>query len=163
MLAVLHMIHLMLPATAHEFIKDMQGLTFKERLYDCQQFANEHPEAAIKYIVANIFSMIAPFLYFALSEIFLGGCTLGKKCFNLRTAYRDSPRLPPLGAQAIRSFIKSIAGLSLISQNPLLIFFMNFLIAFYNKGRKAGHDLISRTSVVPGFLPDDDSKENQHQ
>ena len=165
-LAALHMIHLMLPATAHEFIKDMQGeqVTFKEVFDDSQQFVREHPEAASKLMFASMFSMIAPFLYFALSEIFLGGCTLGKKCFNLRTAYRDSPRLPPLGAQAIRSFVKSIASLALISQNPLFfIFFMNFLIAFYNKGRKAGHDLISRTSVVPGFLPDDDSKENQHQ
>ena len=38
-LAALHMIHLMLPATAHEFIKDMQGeqVTFKEMLYESQK------------------------------------------------------------------------------------------------------------------------------
>ena len=106
---------------------------------------------------SSIFSMLTPFLYFFVSEILLGGYTLGKKTFNLRTAYRDSPRLPPLGAHALRSMVKSIASIALISQNPLLlVFFINFLIAFYNPGRRAGHDLISRTSVVPGYLPEDD-------
>ena len=76
------------------------------------------------------------------------------------TENRVKNALGCLGAQAIRSFVKSIASLGLIPQNPLFfIFFMNFLIAFYNKGRKAGHDLLSRTSVVPGFLPDEETKE----
>ncbi len=160
-LALLHAAHTMLPEAALEFVRDIQEEKnqFSEIFTRSQQFVKEHPDAASKLMLASLFSMVAPFLYFALSEIFLGGCTLGKKCFNLRTAYRDSPRVPPLGAQAIRSFVKSIASLALISQNPLFfLFFMNFIIAFYNKDRKAGHDLLSRTSVVPGFLPDEETK-----
>lgn len=158
-LAVIWAIQNSLPETAVSFIQEMQkqGTDFNELFTRSQEFVKEHPEAASSLMFSSIFSMLTPFLYFFVSEILLGGYTLGKKTFNLRTAYRDSPRLPPLGAHALRSMVKSIASIALISQNPLLlVFFINFLIAFYNPGRRAGHDLISRTSVVPGYLPEDD-------
>ena len=158
-LAVIWAIQNSLPETAVSFIQEMQkqGTDFNELFTRSQEFVKEHPEAASSLMFSSIFSMLTPFLYFSVSEILLGGYTLGKKTFNLRTAYRDSPRLPPLGAHALRSMVKSIASIALISQNPLLlVFFINFLIAFYNPGRRAGHDLISRTSVVPGYLPEDD-------
>ena len=151
-------VHSILPEAAREFIQDLQEekASFNDVFTHSQSFVKEHPDAATHLMLVSLLSMVAPFLYFFLSEIFLGGCTLGKKCFNLRTAYKDSPRLPPLGAHAARSFLKGIASLALVSQNPLsFLFIFNFIIAFYNKGRKAGHDLLARTSVVPGFLPEE--------
>lgn len=158
-LAVISAILNSLPETAVSFDHESQkqGADFNEVFIRSQEFAKEHPEAAISLAFYYLSFPLTPFLYFFVSEILLGGYTLGKKTFNLRTAYRDSPRLPPLGAHALRSMVKSIASIALISQDPLLlVFFINFLIAFYNPGRRAGHDLISRTSVVPGYLPEDD-------
>ena len=158
-LAILWAIGNTIPAAATAFLEQMQGqkIPFGEVFMLSQEFVEKNPNAATHLMMASTLSLLTPFLYFALSEILLGGCTLGKKTFNLRTAYRNSPRLPPIGAQAIRSMVKSIASFALISQNPLLfIFFGNFLIAFYHPGRRAGHDLISRTNVVPGYLPEDE-------
>ena len=158
-LAILWAIGNAIPAAATAFLEQMQGqkIPLEELFKLSQEFVEKNPNAATYLMMASTLSLLTPFLYFALSEILLGGCTLGKKTFNLRTAYRNSPRLPPIGVQAIRSMVKSIASFALISQNPLLIiFFGNFLIAFYHPSRRAGHDLISRTNVVPGYLPEDE-------
>ena len=102
-------------------------------------------------------SFLIMLLYFTVAEALLGGATLGKKIFNLRTAYRDSPRIPPLGQLFIRALIKTFTfccfGMSL-----MFIFFGNFLIAFFRKDRRTLHDLLTKTSVVPGFLPDQDEE-----
>ena len=158
-LAILWAIGNTIPTTATAFLEQIQEqkIPFEEVLNLSQEFVEKNLNAAIHLMMASTLFLITPFLYFALSEILLGGCTLGKKTFNLRTAYRNSPRLPPIGAQAIRSLVKSIASFALISQNPFMIIFLgNFLIAFYHPERKAGHDLISRTNVVPGYLPEDE-------
>ncbi|MBT3469603.1 MAG: hypothetical protein HN467_09800 [Opitutae bacterium] len=156
-LAILWAIRSALPTTATAFLDQMQTeqIPFGEMLTLSQEFVEKNPNAATQLMMVSTLSLLTPLLYFLLSEILLSGCTLGKKTFNLRTAYRNSPRLPPIGAQAIRSIVKSIASFALISHNPLLIIFLgNFLIAFYNPDRKAGHDILSRTNVVPGYLPE---------
>ena len=105
-------------------------------------------------------SFLLMLLYFMLSEVLLGGATLGKKVFNLRTAYRDSPRIPPLGQLFLRALIKTVSFLSLGS--ILFILFANFLIAFFRPDRRTLHDILTKTSVVPGFLPEQEEEHRQH-
>ena len=99
--------------------------------------------------------------YFTMAEILLGGTTLGKKVFNLRTAYRDSPRIPPVGQTFIRSLLKTI---SFISVGSIILFFLvgNYIIAFFRKDRRTLHDILTKTSVVPGFLPDPEEEHRYH-
>ena len=105
-------------------------------------------------------SFLIMLLYFSVAEALLSGATLGKKIFNLRTAYRDSPRIPPLGQLFIRAFIKTFTFFC-FGVNFLFIFFGNFLIAYFRRDRRTLHDLLTKTSVVPGFLPDSE-EERQH-
>ena len=62
----------MLPATAHEFIKDMQGeqVTFKEVFDDSQQFVKEHPEAASKTYVCEYVLHDCPISVFCIKRNF---------------------------------------------------------------------------------------------
>ena len=112
------------------------------------------------FAMTSATSLFLMILYFALIEVFLGGATLGKKVFNLRTAYRDSPRIPPLGQLFIRSVLKTI---SFISVGSILFFLVgNYLIAFFRKDRRTLHDILTKTSVVPGFLPEQEEEHRQH-
>ncbi|GEM_PF-1330313 len=123
-----------------------------------EKLAEENPQFYKLMMMSQPLTFFLLLFYFTLSEVLLGGSTLGKKIFNLRTAYRDSPRIPPLGQLFVRSSIKTISALSL--GHPVLFLLVgNFMIAFFRKDRRAGHDLLTKTSVVPGFLPEnEDSK-----
>ena len=122
---------------------------------DLEKLAEENPQFSKLMMMSQPLTFFLLLFYFTLSEVLLGGSTLGKKIFNLRTAYRDSPRIPPLGQLFVRSSVKTISALSL--GHPVLFLLVgNFMIAFFRKDRKAGHDLLTRTSVVPGFLPENE-------
>ena len=87
--------------------------------------------------------IISLWLYFLISELALGGTTLGKKIFGLRTVSNLTGEGPPRTSQTIlRSGIKAIA----LYGHP--IFFIDYIIAFVTKGNRAGHDFLSRTRVV---------------
>ena len=118
-----------------------------------EKLAEDNPQFYNLMMMSQPLTFFLLLIYFTLSEVLLGGSTLGKKIFNLRTAYRDSPRIPPLGQLFVRSSVKTIAALSL-GHPVLFILVGNFMIAFFRKDRRAGHDLLTRTSVVPGFLPE---------
>ena len=155
------MIHLILPPTAHEFIKDMQGeqVTFKEVFDDSQQFVNIQKPLKLMFAV---YSHDCPISVFCVKRNF-SWWRHSRQNASILERPTETSSFATTRSTSNSFIVKSIASLALISQNLFFIFPINFLIAFCNKGRKAGHDLISRTSVVPGFLPDDDSKKNQHQ
>jgi uncharacterized RDD family membrane protein YckC len=121
------------------------------------KLADENPKLSEFMLLMSTTSFILMILYFTLCEAFLGGSTLGKKVFNLRTAYRDSPRIPPLGQLFIRATIKTFAFLC-FGHKYLFILFGTFLIAFFRRDRRTLHDLLTRTSVVPGYLPEQEDE-----
>lgn len=97
-------------------------------------------------------------LYFALSEYFLAGSTLGKKVFSLRTLqciYYQPPRLLEC---MLRNGIKTMSLLSLTlllfalagNLQALLFAFpaLDYCVAFYHPRRQTLHDLAVRTCVV---------------
>ena len=117
-----------------------------------QALVEKNPEAKKLLVSMQLTTFFGLVFYFTFSELLMGGCTLGKKVFNLRTAYKDSPRNPPVGSMLLRSTVKTFCSMS-FGHPILFILTGNFLIAFLSKGRRTGHDLITHTSVVPGFLP----------
>ena len=118
-----------------------------------EQLAKDNPDFQKMLLASQPLSFLVLLFYFMFCETLLGGATLGKKTFNLRTAYRDSPRIPPLGQLFIRSTIKSISSLG-IGHPFLFLLSGNFIVAFFLRDRKCIHDYLTHTSVVPGFLPE---------
>lgn len=148
---------LIYPAGMEVFVSYSQNLQGSNNIDNInqglEQLAKDNPEFQKLLLASQPLSFLVLLFYFMLCETLLGGATLGKKTFNLRTAYRDSPRIPPLGQLFIRSTIKSLASLS-IGHPIMFLLSGNFLIAFFLRDRKCIHDYLTHTSVVPGFLPD---------
>ncbi len=89
-------------------------------------------------------------VYFAASEIFARGSTLGKKVFGLRAARWGSAE-PPLVLESVsRSIFKA---LSLVVLWPLLLA-VNVAPLLFRASRRAGHDYLARTIVTGAPLPE---------
>ena len=166
LIAIRGILGLFFPAGMEEFVRfsiDFQESVGSQGKPDLaalnqamMQLAGESHEFARFIVAIGPLSFLVLLFYFTLTETFLGGATLGKKTFNLRTAYRDSPRIPPLGQLFIRSTIKSVTTISMASPF-LFLLSINFLLAFIHRDRKCLHDYLTRTSVVPGFLPEEEA------
>ncbi len=92
-------------------------------------------------------SMILAFwVYFGFSEGIFKGTTLGKRTFGLRTIKIETGQPPHLLESGLRGAIKS---LTLLFPLPVpMLWWANYLIAFFNRNRRAGHDFLSRTMVI---------------
>ena len=147
-----------------EGMEELQGRSEEAanqgKFLNLEEEMKDNPTLRKFFGMTSATSLFLMILYFMFSEVLLGGATLGKKVFNLRTAYRDSPRIPPLGQLFIRSLIKTISFISVGS--ILFILAANYLIAFFRKDRRTLHDLLTKTSVVPGFLPEAEEENPPH-
>lgn len=86
------------------------------------------------------FVLMTAWAYLSLSELLTAGSSLGKKVFRLQTVSSRTGMRPNFIETLSRSLFKA---LSLIYP-PLAL---QFLIAFFNKQHKAGHDYICNTMV----------------
>jgi uncharacterized RDD family membrane protein YckC len=108
---------------------------------------------ALAITVQTIFLVLLA--YFAISELVMGGSTLGKRVFHLRTAqFGSGGPARPLEI-LVRSITKTI---SLAAWIPLYVFglpllLLNLAPLFFNPLRRAGHDLMARTIVTADPLP----------
>lgn len=82
-------------------------------------------------------------LYFAVSETFFKGQTLGKKTFRLSVVHMLSLGPPDLPTAFIRSILKTICLFTLF---PIAL--ISFFLVFFIKFKRAGHDLVSKTIVI---------------
>lgn len=82
-------------------------------------------------------------LYFAVSDTFFRGQTLGKKTFRLSVVHMQSLGPPDLPSAFLRSILKTICLFTLF---PIAL--VNFFLVFFLKFRRAGHDVISKTIVI---------------
>jgi uncharacterized RDD family membrane protein YckC len=87
--------------------------------------------------------VVLMWLYFALSELILGGSTLGKKVFKLQAVDVKTLKNPLGRTILIRNFVKVV---SLTVLSPLLL--VNFIIPFFNRSRLTGHDMLAGTMVT---------------
>lgn len=79
--------------------------------------------------------------YFLANEWFLKGATLGKKTFGLQAVSAFSGEAPTLWECLLRTAFKSLA----LVGHPIML--INFVIALFNRDRRAGHDFLARTRV----------------
>ncbi len=97
-----------------------------------------------KVMTDSQFLMIVVFwVYFALSELVMEGSTLGKKTFKLQTISVKTLKKPDGRTILFRNCLKTIAVTFAL---PLLI--INFTIPFFQRQRRAGHDLFAKTYVT---------------
>ena len=96
--------------------------------------------------ITTLFLVLAT--YFAASEIFLRGATLGKRVFGLRVA-RWSTGAPPL---VLESMSRSIFKATCLIWPWLLL--ADIIPLFFRATRRAGHDYLARTIVTGAALPE---------
>jgi uncharacterized RDD family membrane protein YckC len=88
-----------------------------------------------------------PILYFCLGEIFFNGKTLGKATFGIRTEHIDGSENVTLLKAFIRSTLKGLALITLIT--PFLLpGLLNFCFCLFNGKRRCIHDILSGTITV---------------
>lgn len=101
------------------------------------------PEVWSMLLVAQNTFVFFFWIYFALSDTFFQGRTLGKRTFRLKVVHMISLGAPDLASAFIRASFKTICIFTLF---PFAL--INFLVVFFLKYRRAGHDFFSKTLVV---------------
>jgi len=81
-------------------------------------------------------------LYYAVSEIVTQGSSLGKMVFKLKVIKVNTQQAPNIFETAFRSGTKTLCLLAF----PYLT--INFILAFFNRNKKSGHDFLSGTLVT---------------
>lgn len=89
------------------------------------------------------FIMIAFWTFFALSEILTKGSSLGKKVFSLRVISLRTGQAPSIFDSIFRAGTKT---LTLLLFFPILL--TSYVIYFFTKNHRAGHDFLSKSLVV---------------
>ena len=86
-------------------------------------------------------------VYFAGSEILLGGTTLGKRVFSLRTARFWTTERATWIESLVRNIFKA-ASLTILWLLPV-----NLIVVFFRPSRRAIHDYLARTLVTGDAAP----------
>lgn len=87
--------------------------------------------------------LLAFWIYFAGTEIFMHGGSLGKKALRIRVINARTLQPPGLIEISLRSAMKALCIQTLF---PFLL--VNFFLAFFTKFRQASHDLLAKTLVI---------------
>lgn len=93
---------------------------------------------------ANELQLIGFWLYFALSEAFFAGSSLGKRICRIRSVSTVTLGRPPILTGIVRGGLKTLLIYLLF---PVLLI-ATLVPLFLNKRRQMGHDLLSRTAVI---------------
>ncbi len=124
-----------------------------EEQFDSEKMANFLKERNLSNDTYSLLGLIVvcafalPCLYFFLGECFFRGTSLGKATFGLRAITMQETSSPSFLAALSRSILKGLATLTLLS--PLLPIGLAYsVIPFFNRERRALHDLLSRTLTV---------------
>lgn len=99
-------------------------------------------------ILAQNLIMITFWVYFAAADTFAHGRTLGKRTFRLKVVHRITLGPPDLRSAFIRATIKTLCLFTLF---PFAL--INFVLVFFLKFQRAGHDALSKTLVVEDNPP----------
>ena len=90
-------------------------------------------------------AMLIFWIYFGLLEGIFKGTSLGKRTFGLRTIKVETGQPANFLEYALRGAVKT---LTLLFPLPILLLWVNYVIPFFNRSRRAGHDFICRTVVI---------------
>ncbi len=93
------------------------------------------------------FIVMGFWLYFGVCESFFQGKTLGKRVFRLKVVGIRNLGHLNLGPALLRSLLKTLCLFTLF---PL--FLISFVLVFFVKYRRAGHDLVSQSIVIEDNL-----------
>jgi hypothetical protein len=127
-----------------QFITQLQAQEtgLKEQVRQYVEFQMQHERAANDVAFAHA---ILVWLYFALSELFLSGSTLGKKFFKLSLIDLKTLSRPTSKTIIVRNCLKTLSVIM-----PLLSV-INFVPACFGRRRLAGHDRLSGTMVTYAY------------
>ncbi|MEO0795787.1 MAG: RDD family protein [Verrucomicrobiota bacterium] len=103
-------------------------------------------EAQEFFSYAVVITSFLVWLYFFVSELILKGSSLGKSVFGMRVMSLRTGMPPSAFEISLRGTVKAFCFLQ-----PILIL-VNTAILLFNKDRRSGHDLVSRTIVVSGQM-----------
>lgn len=130
-------------AAYHQFMQTNEDFVQKYKV-DKDAKRPELSEAETEMFGAwQSFTLFSFWIYFAFSEIFMKGASLGKRAFSIHVVSRRTMQPPGVFDSFLRAGLKA---LSLIALFPILI--VNYLIIFVTKKNQTGHDILTRTLVV---------------
>jgi len=102
---------------------------------------NEPIIAAIQYSLYVL--MTVYFCYFLACELAMGGSTLGKHMFHLKTVNISGVGPPGLLQASLRALLKTF-----FLWGALPFTWIAFMMGFFTQAHRAGHDILARTLVV---------------
>jgi len=140
---------------SRKFIAQQQAsgqVSFKEQMQQYVEFQLQHEQVAND---TGFLAAVVTWIYFAMSELFLGGTTLGKKIFKLSLIDLKTLKRPEGKTILLRNCIKSLSVIV-----PLL-FVVNLVFVFFNRLRLAGHDLVSKTMVTYDYALPSESEDSR--
>jgi uncharacterized RDD family membrane protein YckC len=85
----------------------------------------------------------------------MGGATLGKRVFHLRSAQFGTGAPPRAIESFVRAIVKTVSLAAWVAIGALGFPFLllNLAPIFFNRTRRAGHDFMARTLVTRDPLP----------
>ena len=129
-----------------EFVLSQQAagvVSFQEQMQQVVDFQLAHDRAIND---AGFIYAVLVWIYFAMSELFLSGTTLGKKVFKLSLIDLKTLNRPEGKTILLRNCLKSLSVIM-----PLL-FVVNLAFAIFNRFRLSGHDMVSKTMVTYDYV-----------
>lgn len=136
-----------------------RGVVATDKLNSLVESAAQDETLASFFEAVNSISFLLAALYFALTEQFMRGQTLGKKIFGLRTVLAGT-EIPPNLLQSIsRAFWKAI---SLVPVGWILtiLALVNAHVVVFARRHRGWHDKLARTEVVDTKRKTDDAGTN---
>ena len=128
-------------------MKELQHIlhSYSETISNTDKKIAENFSSELKDMIESIqaFVVLAFWLYFSITEIFMNGATLGKKVFSLRAISLRTGQKPHVFDSCLRGGIKT---LSLLAFFPLLL--INYFLIFFPRVNRTGHDFLCNTVVV---------------
>lgn len=124
------------------FIEEQQtaeDIGFQEQMQQYVEFQMAHEQVAND---TGFIAAVLTWIYFAMSELLLGGTTLGKKIFKLSLIDLKTLNRPEGKTILLRNCLKSLS----VIVTPLFI--VNLVFVIFNRLRLAGHDMACKTMVT---------------
>lgn len=124
-----------------------RGIVSADRLNALLEAAAQDETLVSFFETVNAISFLLAALYFALTEQFMRGQTLGKKIFGMRTVVAGT-EIPPNLLQSIsRAFWKAIS-LVPVGWILTLLALVNAHVIVFARRHRGWHDKLARTEVV---------------
>ena len=130
----------------------LEDLLNPEKMVEFTEETKPSPEMIVLLLMRTICILCTPFAYWLAGDLFFKGSSLGKATFSQRAVSMRDGGSPNLFSALLRSFVKGMSALALITPFALLGGVV-FLTCLLNPGRRGLHDLLAGTITVEEANP----------